>query len=372
MKTKCILFLLFFLLSISGFAQQNKAAAVSQTSNKTTASISPHDDEIVRLKEADKELKIQLDKLEKEVDVYRGDVRSNLGDFHDKITQWLTVLSIVYTLLGIVLGVAAPLVLNAQNSKRLEEKYGDYIKELEKRVNAASKQADDATNQAEQAKAALKDIEVIKTQVDGIEKKVGEASEKAIIAAKEAYASQLYSEALAEEDSAVALKLYDRVLSMDPNHSSAYYYRGSIKSKQGDNNGAFKDYTKSIELDPDHSKAYNNRGVIKRKRGDIIGAMNDFDKAIEIHPRGTFAYNNRGNLKKSMGDLEDALKDYDLAIEIYPEKSLYYRNRAKCYDELCQKETDEKKKAEYQRKAKADRKKANDLDVEAQKNTHGE
>lgn len=407
MKTKCIFSLLLVLWFISGFAQQNKAVPVKLSSQEANVSLISNNEEIVRLKEENQKLKSKLDELDKEVDIYREDVRSNLADFHDKITHWLTWLSILYALLSFFLGIVAPWYINEQNTKHLDDKLDLYFKLLGDKVNAATSQAENAKNQAEQAKAALKDIEEVKsqvdeiekivgeasqtatnqaelakatlkdiedvkTQVDEIEKEVGKASEKAIIAAKEAYASQLYSEALAEEDPSMALKLYDRVLSMDPNHSSAYYYRGRTKTKLGDTHGALNDYTKSIELNPNLSKAYNNRGLIKKKTGDITGAMDDYDKAIEVDPCCSSAYCNRGNLKKLKGDYEEALKDYAKAIEINPNKSLYYRNRASCYDRLCETETDEKVITGYQNIAKADRKKAEELDTEVKKNKHDE
>jgi len=59
-------------------------------------------------------------------------------------------------------------------------------------------------------------------------------------------------------------------------------FRGNIKLRKGDLNGAMADLNQAIELNPQYGLAYRNRGNAKRKKGDLDGAIADFNRAIQL------------------------------------------------------------------------------------------
>jgi len=52
-----------------------------------------------------------------------------------------------------------------------------------------------------------------------------------------------------------AIADYNEVVRINPNHASAYYNRGLIRSKLGDKRGAIADYTETVRINPNHAKA---------------------------------------------------------------------------------------------------------------------
>ena len=60
------------------------------------------------------------------------------------------------------------------------------------------------------------------------------------------------------------------------------FNQGEEKSKSGDYQGAISDYSKVIDLDPEYAYAYLYRGEIKEKLGDKEGADNDNKKGEQF------------------------------------------------------------------------------------------
>jgi tetratricopeptide (TPR) repeat protein len=76
-----------------------------------------------------------------------------------------------------------------------------------------------------------------------------------------------------ENEFALSITYYDRLLALTPNDAELYFERGASKDMIMDSQGSIKDYDKAIELKPDYMEAYANRGVAKinllRKKGPI-------------------------------------------------------------------------------------------------------
>ena len=66
---------------------------------------------------------------------------------------------------------------------------------------------------------------------------------------------------------------------INPNHASAYYNRGLIRSKLEDKQSAIADYTETVRINPNHAKAYKSRGNARSNFGDWQGAIGDYDRA---------------------------------------------------------------------------------------------
>lgn len=97
--------------------------------------------------------------------------------------------------------------------------------------------------------------------------------------------------------------------------------------RQGNDEEAIKLYNKIIEINPTVAQAYFNRGTYKSNLFDFAGAIVDFDKAIKLKPDYMEAYANRGNAKinlyTSKGTLdptpeqtESACDDFHVSVSL--------------------------------------------------------
>ena len=92
---------------------------------------------------------------------------------------------------------------------------------------------------------------------------------------------------------AAAISDYDKAIALKPDYADAYYNRGSMKAKSGQDTAAISDFDKAIALKPDYANAYNYRGVMKAKSGQDTAAISDYDKAIALKPDCALACKNR-------------------------------------------------------------------------------
>ncbi len=320
MKTRHPLAVLMLFVCLNIFGQQSNIVPMQGQPQTTSTQVSANQQETIKQLQAENEaINKQLKKMDKDIELYRGDVRNETSRMNTNMALWLAVLTIIMA----ILGVAIPLILSKRNEKVLEK----MLEDVKQQANSAELQAKEATTQAEQAKKALVDIEELNKHVTSIEEKINKDVIAAKKAAKKAKASQLFTEAVNEKDPSRAIELFDKAININPNFLEAFGNRGNLKTKTGDHTGALADYGKVIELNPDDAKAYLNRGYLKNQMGDQGGAQSDYDMAISLKPDYAEAYNNRGILKYEMGDQGGAQSDYDMAISLKPDYAEAYNNR---------------------------------------------
>lgn len=332
--------MMLFCLNVFGQQQENISMTLQSQKTEVQALV-----ETVSQLQAEKQtMQKQLENLEKEVDLYREDVRAKEAAINEDQGHWLTLLSIVIGAIVMILGVGVPLYLNNRHEKYIEKLLSDAKREAisakkqaenaEKALNSISPQVEavreqvaSATEQAKQAKQAVADIVELKTHVDAIEKRINDDALAAEKAAKEAQTNRLFAQALSEKDTSKAIETYTKIIEMNPTIEEAYFNRGNEKVNFGDYEGALIDYNKAIEINSSDNEAYINRGNVKSEIGDLIGALADYDKAININHCYPEAYYNRGNVKFKMQDLTGALLDYDKAISLRPNYAEAYFKR---------------------------------------------
>ena len=258
MKLKYLAIGLMMLFCLNVYGQQNKTVPMTVQPQKTEVQVL---EETVSLLQAENQaMQKQLESMEKEMDLYRGDVRTETSKMNTNMALWLAVLTIIMA----ILGVAIPLILNRRNERSMEK----MLEDVKKQANSADDQAKEATKQAEQAKQAVADIVELKIHVNAIEKRINDDAIAAEKAAKEAKASQLFTQALAEQKESPLSSIFL--------------------------------YTQALKYNPEFSVAYNNRAILNIQLGKLKEAMDDYNKAIELRPDYADAYNNRGNLKKQL------------------------------------------------------------------------
>jgi tetratricopeptide (TPR) repeat protein len=124
--------------------------------------------------------------------------------------------------------------------------------------------------------------------------------------AKEEYQSCEYLKAIQSCDTAIEI---------DPDCSSAYNNRGTIKLARGLALDALHDFDRAISIQKDNPIFYYNRGLTKEVLTDI-SCLDDFDRAIEIESDYEDAYIKRGNVKYELNMYHEAIRDYNCAITI--------------------------------------------------------
>jgi Flp pilus assembly protein TadD len=101
--------------------------------------------------------------------------------------------------------------------------------------------------------------------------------------------------------------------------------------ERGEYHEARKIYNEVLSRDPNNAKAYNKLGVILAREGDIEQAKTHFMKALEINPYMSSAASNLGNVYFEAHDMEKAKEYYKKAIVLDPENPIPYNNLAVIY-----------------------------------------
>ena len=128
MKTRYTLAVLMLLFCLSFYGQQPKTVSIQGQPQKTYTQVPTNQQESIKQLQAENEaMKGQIDRMEKEIELYREDVRAKEVAINDNHGHWLTLLSIIIgaivSILGIGLGVVSPILLNISNNKKQDVNY---------------------------------------------------------------------------------------------------------------------------------------------------------------------------------------------------------------------------------------------------------
>ena len=127
----------------------------------------------------------------------------------------------------------------------------------------------------------------------------------------------------------VALKYFDKTISLNPLYTKAYLSRGLVRHNIKDYKGEIEDCTQTLRLDPQSGDAYNNRGSAHAMLKDYKDAIYDYNKALDF--KKDFAtYLNRANAKLMLNDYKNALDDYNICLkyDAHDPKVYYFRGVA--------------------------------------------
>ncbi len=78
------------------------------------------------------------------------------------------------------------------------------------------------------------------------------------------------------------LKEYNKVITLNPDFTFAYYNKANILCTQKDFRTAILNYSKAIEIDPDFAEAYFNRGLTYLFIGEDAKGLSDLSKSGEL------------------------------------------------------------------------------------------
>lgn len=90
--------------------------------------------------------------------------------------------------------------------------------------------------------------------------------------------------AIGKGDSALAAKLLDRIVSIDPIWAEAWNKRATLRFLSGDDRGAMDDISHVLTLEPRHFGALSGMGFILQQNGMKKQALAIIRRAAEIYP----------------------------------------------------------------------------------------
>lgn len=124
-----------------------------------------------------------------------------------------------------------------------------------------------------------------------------------------------------------AAKIYQEILSIDPEHLDALQLLATLKGQIGDHAVALTLFDEVIRLRPDYAGAFNNRGNALKRLKRVHEAIESYDVAIRLKPDYADAFNNRGAALLELKRFEEALASYDNAIRLRGDNAEAFYNR---------------------------------------------
>jgi predicted TPR repeat methyltransferase len=125
--------------------------------------------------------------------------------------------------------------------------------------------------------------------------------------------------------------IYQRILTVVPNHPDALHFLGLIARQRGDREGAVALIRQALSIAPEYADAHNNLGNILLEMERFSDAEECLRKVIALKPEHANAYNNLGILLKAQENLAEAEAMFGKAIEFHPDFSDAYHNLGNTY-----------------------------------------
>lgn len=110
----------------------------------------------------------------------------------------------------------------------------------------------------------------------------------------------------------------DALVGQLPGERRAYYYRGLLRYRFGEVDGAQADFNKATELDAKYGPAYNALGHLLLRRDKLDEAQKAFEKYAEVQPKEANAHDSLAILHLRKGELGPAVDSARKALELDP------------------------------------------------------
>lgn len=104
-----------------------------------------------------------------------------------------------------------------------------------------------------------------------------------------------------------------------------YWFRkGALVATYGNDKAAIRFFGKAITLDPNHSRAYFEQGIAYGQIGDHQQAISLINRALKLDPQNGIYHYGRGRVYLLSGDDAKAMEDFKHAAELGDEDALNY------------------------------------------------
>jgi tetratricopeptide (TPR) repeat protein len=175
--------------------------------------------------------------------------------------------------------------------------------ELAKRILTAQGQADLAKGEGDKA--------------EEVRQQAREAARKAHEAGKGLRDRRNYSDAIAK---------FDRAIALNPEHSEAFYDRGTCYLKIGNFVPGILDFSRALELNPRFADQFYNKVYQVSYVVDLNRVITELNKIVADHPdvsyviflRGFFYVAKTEFKKFDKSDLDSGIRDFDRTLQLNP------------------------------------------------------
>lgn len=116
----------------------------------------------------------------------------------------------------------------------------------------------------------------------------------------------------------LAATCYERAHHLDPKSFRWLYYLGSLRTGQGDREGATAAFREALRLKPDYLPARLKLAESLLTSGNLEEAGSMYEAIIKDHPASAEAYYGLGRIRTAKGDLPGAVESYQKACELFP------------------------------------------------------
>lgn len=113
-----------------------------------------------------------------------------------------------------------------------------------------------------------------------------------------------------------ALKYFDKITKMNPNHKIGWNNMGLVYSSLGNHNTAIFCFEKVVKIDSSYILAWNNLGVEFGKVKEYKKALSCFDAAIRINSAFEVAWYSKGYAFFQMKEYKNAISCFDAATTV--------------------------------------------------------
>ncbi len=117
-----------------------------------------------------------------------------------------------------------------------------------------------------------------------------------------------------------AMRAFDKVLKLNPDHKGAMYRKSELYLKLKDYKGAVKGLEQLIKIVPDNPKAHYLLGIACDRMDEIDRALKAIQKAVELDPEEIKYHQHLGFLYERKEDHKQAARCFSKVMELQREQ----------------------------------------------------
>lgn len=136
-----------------------------------------------------------------------------------------------------------------------------------------------------------------------------------------------------------AIRAFEEVLALEPEHLEAAIARANAMRKNNDYRGAVEAYDAILELQPTELRALTHRGECSRMLGDFPEALRWFERALAVRPNHNFALCGKAACLNALGRFREAEPIWQAALQENSKSPFIRRGLTSCRTALGRTET---------------------------------
>jgi len=122
------------------------------------------------------------------------------------------------------------------------------------------------------------------------------------------------------------VSLYEYMLTVSPNSSTAHNHLGSELERRGELDKAARHFREAIRIEPDYAKAHYNLGLVLNNQGKVNEAISCYNQALLFNPDFFEAHYDMAVIMSRGGRFDQAIVHYRRALQLKPDHSTVHNN----------------------------------------------